>query len=58
MKKTIDYVFGFITGCSVMIAFWSCTNTPLQATGSNYSEVMEVKIVNKNWEPVYVKSTD
>jgi len=55
MKKTIDYILGFITGCSVMLAFWGCTQSPLQATGSSYDGVMEVKIVNKSWDAVYVR---
>tara|TARA_Y100000310_G_C20541528_1_gene743543 strand:- start:87 stop:260 length:174 start_codon:yes stop_codon:yes gene_type:complete len=55
MKKTIDYILGFITGCSVMLAFWGCTQSPLQATGSGYSDVLEVKIVNESWDAVYVR---
>jgi len=28
-NKSIDYIFGMITGASLMLAFWACTNTPL-----------------------------
>ena len=54
-RKTIDYIFGMITGASIMLAFWACTNTPLGASGST---VQEVKVVNSSWDPVYVTSTD
>ena len=30
-NKSIDYIFGMITGASLMLAFWVCTNTPLGA---------------------------
>ena len=33
-KKSIDYIFGMITGATLMLAFWTCTNTPLGASGS------------------------
>ena len=54
-NKSIDYIFGMITGASLMVAFWACTNTPLGASGST---VQEVKVVNAEWEAVYVRSTD
>ena len=54
-NKSIDYVFGMITGASLMLAFWACTNTPLGASGST---VQEVKVVNESWDPVHVTSTD
>ena len=54
-NKSIDYIFGMITGASPMVAFWACTNTPLGASGST---VQEVKVVNESWNPVYVTSTD
>ena len=54
-KKSIDYILGMITGASLMLAFWACTNTPLGAAGST---VQEVKVVNESWDPVYVTSTD
>ena len=53
-KKSIDYIFGMITGASLMLAFWVCT-TPLDASGST---VQEVKVVNESWNPVYVTSAD
>jgi hypothetical protein len=54
-KKSIDYIFGMITGASLMVAFWACTQTPLGASGST---VQEVKVVNESWNPVYVTSAD
>ena len=54
-NKSIDYIFGMITGASLMVAFWACTNTPLGASGST---VQEVKVVNATWEPVYVERLD
>ena len=54
-NKSIDYIFGMITSASLMVAFFTCTQTPLGASGST---VQEVKVVNENWDPVYVTSTD
>ena len=54
-SKSIEYIMGMITGASLMLAFWACTNTPLGASGST---VQEVKVVNESWDPVYVTSTD
>ena len=54
-KKSIDYIFGMITGASLMLAFWACTQTPLGASGST---VQEVKVVNESWDAVNVKITD
>ena len=54
-NKSIDYIFGMITGASLMVAFWACTNTPL---GASSSTVQEVKVVNESWNPVYVTSTN
>jgi len=28
-NKSIDYIFGMITGASLMLAFLACTNAPL-----------------------------
>ena len=53
-NKSIDYIFGMITGASLMLAFWACSS-PLDASGST---VQEVKVVNEGWNPVYVTSTD
>ena len=54
-NKSIDYIFGMITGASLMAAFWACTNTPLGASGST---IQEVKVVNESWDPVNVTSVD
>ena len=54
-QKSLDYIFGMITGASLMLAFWACTHTPLGASGST---VQEVKVVNESWNPAYVTSTD
>ena len=39
-RKSIDYVFGMITGASLMLAFWAYTQTPLNATGSTRISLM------------------
>ena len=54
-NKSIDYIFGMITGVSLMLAFWACTHTPLGASGSI---VQEVKVVNESWDAVYVQHVD
>ena len=54
-NNSIDYIFGMITGASLMVAFWACTNTPLGASGST---VQEVKVVNESWDPVHITSVD
>ena len=54
-RKSIDYIFGMITGASLMIAFWACTGNDLVA---NTGSIQEVKVVNESWDPVYVTSTD
>ena len=52
-NKSIDYIFGMITGASLMVAFWACTNTPLGASGS---DVQQVEIVNNAYSnPVPVE---
>ena len=52
-KKSIDYIFGMITGASLMLAFFACTQTPLGASGS---DVQLVEVVNTSWSnPVPVK---
>ena len=53
-RKSIDYIFGMITGASLMLAFWACT-TPLDASGSN---IQDVRVVNDSWDAVYVRSVD
>ena len=48
-NKSIDYIFGMITGISVSITFWACTNTDLIASNDTSGEsnaVQEVKITN------------
>ena len=51
-NKSIDYVFGMITGASIMVAFWACTSD-VTASGS---DVQQVEIVNGNrYLPVYVE---
>ena len=54
-NKSIDYIFGIITGAYPMLAFFACTQTPLGASGST---VQEVKVVNDSWDAVYVKVVD
>ena len=54
-QKSLDYIFGMITGASLMLTFWACTQTPLGASGST---VQEVKVVNDSWDAVYVRSVD
>ena len=50
-NKSIDYIFGLITGASLMVAFWACTGNDLVA---NTGTVQEVKVVNDRWDAVYV----
>ena len=50
-NKSIDYIFGMITGASLMVAFWACTSNDLVAAGST---VQEVKVVNDAWDAVNV----
>ena len=52
-NKSLDYILGMITGASLMLAFWACTNTPLGASGS---DVQQVEIVNNAYSnPVPVE---
>ena len=51
-NKSIDYIFGMITGASLMLALWSCTGNPLNASGYG---VQEVRVVNEDWRPVQVR---
>ena len=44
-NKSIDYIFGMIRGASLMVVFWTCTNTPL---GASSLTVQEVKVVNES----------
>ena len=54
-NKSIDYIFGMITGASLMLAFFACTQTPL---GASESSIKEVKIVNESWDAVYVQEVN
>ena len=51
-NKTIDYILGMVTGIAISIAVIACTNNSLQATSG---EVLLVKVVNEDWDPVKVK---
>ena len=53
-RKSIDYIFGMITGASLMLAFWACTE-PVGASGGT---VQQVQVVNESWDAVYVRSAD
>ena len=33
-NKSVDYLFGMITGIAVTITFWACTHNPLNADSS------------------------
>ena len=50
--KSLDYIFGFITGIAIMIAIYFCAMNPLQADG--YTEGPS----GKRWDPIYVKVVD
>ena len=50
--KTIEYILGIITGASVMLVVMMFINNSLSA-GAN--DVLEVKIINKAWEPITVQ---
>ena len=55
-QKSIDYILEMITGASIMLAAWACTNgTHLIAAGST---TQEVKVVNERWNTVYVEIID
>ena len=47
-NKSIDYIFGMITGASLMLTFFVCTQAPLRVSGST---VQEVKEVIAGWAP-------
>ena len=51
-NKSIDYIFGMITGASLMIAFWACTSDVV-ASGAD-----KIEIDSSEWNPVYVKIVD
>ena len=51
-NKSIDYIFGMITGIAVTIAVLSLMNNSLNAGNDG---VLEVRVVNRSWEPVKVE---
>ena len=51
-NKSIDYIFGMITGIAISVAVLACTNNSLQAYSS---DVLLVKVVNESWDPVKVE---
>ena len=53
--RSLDYIFGMVTGVSLIFALWACTGNNLNA---NTVDVQEVMIINKSWDPVNVKLID
>jgi len=51
--KSLDYIFGFIAGVSIMIAIYACTMSPLQGDGYTTEGPS-----GKRWDPIYVKIID
>ena len=49
-NKSIDYIFGMITGVALMLALWSCTSNSLEAQSS--------ELGSTEWNPMYVKIVD
>ena len=49
-NKSIDYIFGMITGIALMLAVWSCSNTSLNAGAS--------ELGSTEWNPMFVKIVD
>ena len=48
-NKSIDYIFGMITGASLMLAFWAWTNTDLIASNDTFNDtgnIQQVEITN------------
>ena len=51
-NKSIEYIFGMITGASLMVAFWACTSNVTASSG----DVQQVEVVNTSWSnPVPVQ---
>ena len=50
--KSLDYIFGLITGVAIMIAIYACTINPLQADGTTITRG------DTKWNPLYVKVVD
>jgi len=53
--RSLDYIFGMVTGVSLIFALWACTGNNLNA---DTVDVQEVMIINKSWDPVNVKLID
>ncbi|MBH50181.1 MAG: ABC transporter ATP-binding protein [Candidatus Marinimicrobia bacterium] len=53
--RSLDYIFGMVTGASLIFALWACTGNNLNA---DTVDVQEVIIINKSWDPVNVKLID
>ena len=53
--RSLDYIFGMVTGASLIFALWACTGNNLNA---DTVDVQEVMIINKSWDPVNVKLID
>ena len=54
-NKSIDYIFGMITGASLMVTFWASTSDVTASSGS----VQQVEVVNTSWSnPVPVQIID
>ena len=52
-NKSIDYLFGMITGASLMLTFWACTSNDLVAAGL---DAQQVEIHNNGrYTPLYVE---
>ena len=51
-NKSLDYIFGMITGISISIAVAAMTNNSLNAYSN---DILEVKVVNESWDPVKVE---
>ena len=51
-KKSIDYIFGMITGASLMLAFFACTSDVVASSAD------KIEIDSSEWNPVYVKVVD
>ena len=50
-NKSIDYIFGMITGASLMVAFWACTS---DVVGAGSGTVQDVRVINESYSPVNV----
>ena len=50
--KTIEYILDIITGASVMLVVMMFIYNSLSEGANN---VLEVKIINKAWEPITVQ---